>query len=192
MGFRVSVQGFGVWEVLGVWEKGSGGFWQHHTTTNPENDRNLTKKFWPEGWPEGWGAQNFAFFSFSHTHFHSFLSLVMFSCLLFSLRVSFSSLWRSSRGILVLFWSVGTSNGCKQLLDLNPTSPPKKKRSILAPLTFLNVKNNAGKHKSTKKSEPSKKMCLFSPKGCRVEVPGGVTQTTFSCCIGWVSSWREA
>ena len=32
-------------------------------------------------------------------------------------------------------------------------SPPtKKKRSILAPLTFPNVKNNAGKHKNTKKS----------------------------------------
>ena len=43
------------------------------------------------------------FFSFSHLHFHSFFSLWgKLSCLV--------SLWRSSRGILVLFWSVGTSD----------------------------------------------------------------------------------
>ena len=35
---------------------------------------------------------------------------------------------------------------------MSRTHPPTKKRSILAPLTFPNVKNNAGKHKSTKKS----------------------------------------
>ena len=35
---------------------------------------------------------------------------------------------------------------------MNPPPPPQKKRSILAPLTFPIVKNNAVKHKSTKKS----------------------------------------
>ena len=42
--------------------------------------------------------------------------------------------------------------GTVDLPECQEAPPPKKKRSILAPLTFPNVKNNAGKHKSTKKS----------------------------------------
>ena len=49
----------------------------------------------PEGWgPERWGAQHFAPFFPSPAHIFFF----------------FFSLWGSSRGILVVFWSVGTSN----------------------------------------------------------------------------------
>ena len=61
----------------------------------------------PPGWgPEGWGAQNFAlFFSFSHSHFHSFfLSLGIFSCLFFSLRVSSRVFFPLSGGLLVECW----------------------------------------------------------------------------------------
>ena len=61
-------------------------------------------------------------------------------------------------------------------------SPPQKKRSILAPLTFPNVKNNAGKHKSTKKvsiflkASPAFGRRRFPTKkkhcsGCRVAPP---------------------
>ena len=88
------------------------------------------KRWGHEGWwPEGWGAQNFALcFPFSRSHFHSFFSLSLslslslspgiFSCLFFSL-----SLWRSFRGILVVFWSVGTSNVLDFPLGLSCGSP---------------------------------------------------------------------
>ena len=46
-----------------------------------------------------------ALFSFSHPHFHSFsLSLGIFSCLLFSLRVSSRVFFPLSGGLLVEFW----------------------------------------------------------------------------------------
>ena len=56
-----------------------------------------------------------AFFSFSHPHFHSFfLSLGIFSCLFFSLRVSSRVFVPLSGGLLVecwwCFWLVGSSN----------------------------------------------------------------------------------
>ena len=77
------------------------------STTRVSNvpfERNGLSQNGYEGWgPAGWGPQCGApkggepkisrFFSFSHFHFHSFFSL-----------------WGSSRGILVVFWSVGTSN----------------------------------------------------------------------------------
>ena len=78
-----------------------------------------------EGWgPQGWGPKGGgskggspkfrAFFSFSHLHFHSFfLSLVFFP------------LWGSSRGILVVFWSVGTSHVLVFAFRLSCGSPRK-------------------------------------------------------------------
>ena len=78
--------------------------------------------------PKNRGAQNFAlFFSVSRHNFH-FFSLSLWGCsrVFFSLRVSsrlFSSLWRSSRGILVVFWSVGTSNVLVSAFRLSCGSP---------------------------------------------------------------------
>ena len=66
-------------------------------------------------------TQNFALsFSLSRSHFQFFLSLGMFSCLFFSLRVV------SSCVFLVVFWSVGTSNVLVFALGLSPAAlgPP--------------------------------------------------------------------
>ena len=59
-----------------------------------------------EGWgPEEWGAKISRFFSFSRLHVHSFLlSLGIFSCLFFSLRVSSRVFFPLSGGLLVEFW----------------------------------------------------------------------------------------
>ena len=66
------------------------------------------------GGPKGGSPKFRAFFSFSRPRFHSFFSLWGSSCLFFLspdvFSCLFSSLWVSSRGILVVFWSVGTSN----------------------------------------------------------------------------------
>ena len=69
------------------------------------------------------------FFSFSRSHFHSFLlSLGMFSYLFLSLRVS-------SRGILVVYWSVGTSNVFIFALGLSCGSP----RGCIPPGAFSSI-----------------------------------------------------
>ena len=57
-----------------------------------------------------------AFFSFSHSHFHSFF---LSGCLLMSFLLSLGS----SRGILVVFWSVGTSNVLVFAFKLSCGSP---------------------------------------------------------------------
>ena len=60
------------------------------------------------GGPEGWPAQNFALFFSSPT----------------PIFILFFSLWGSSRGILVVFWSVGPSNVLVFALRLSCGSPP--------------------------------------------------------------------
>ena len=77
-----------VWRRVGARRVGPKGWGFEGWGPNPE-------KVGPEGWgPEGWGAQNFAlFFPSPAAKF-----------------VLFFPLWRSSRGILVVFEAPGRSN----------------------------------------------------------------------------------
>ena len=103
-------------EDLGLWVEGWGpDGWEHKPRKGgapkggalkggaPKGGSTNLEKVGPRrvGAPKGGGPKFRAFFSLSRHNFHSFsLSLGVFSCL-------FSSLSESSRGILVVFWSVG-------------------------------------------------------------------------------------
>ena len=106
----------------------------------------------PEGgWPEGGGPKISRFLFLLPPPFSFFfsLSLGIFSCLFFSLRVSsrvFPPLsGGSSRGILVVFWSVGTSNVFVFALKLSCETPAacSKQQQNMAKTTQKSNKNSA-------------------------------------------------
>ena len=126
--------------------------------------------------PKG-GPKISRFFSFSRPHFHLFFSLSGDLLVFFSHRVSSRVfLWMSSRGILDVFWSVGT-NVLVFALELSCGSTRRPAREILGrpaeggPAGGGGVRSKIGQAKAGGQSWP-KPAQIGQVQGCGQSLPG--------------------